>query len=144
MSLKSHSCWYANLYALFAICLLTGICANGQNLIGYKGTEIRKYMDENCRNMSSEKVVNNKFKYLKYADNSDSKTLLFFINNDSICKSVRLICNNIVKEEKMKEFDKIYKRSGENRWIDSRNGINYIVELSNEKWSCVITIKPEK
>ena len=85
---------------LSAFLILTCYFVNGQNLIGYNGKEIRKYMKENRRDMNFENVTNNKFKYLKYSDSSDSQTFLFFLNPDSVCKSVRIICDAGVKAEK--------------------------------------------
>jgi hypothetical protein len=129
---------------LSAILISTCIFTYGQNLIGYKGKEIQKYMKENRMELSSEKVINYRFKYLKYSDTSDSQTLFFFLNPDSVCKSVRLICDQNVKAEKVKEFNSIYKKSSENRWIDKREDKDYLVEIRDEKWSCIITIEPDK
>ena len=94
--------------------------------------------------MNSKKVVNDKFSYLKYSDSADSQTLLFFLNQDSICKSVKMICDLNVKAEKEKEFNAIYKTNGENQWIDKRDGKDYFVMIRSEKWSCIITIEPTK
>ena len=124
--------------------MLTGFFANGQNLVGFNSKEIQKYMMENRLEMSVEKVTNNRFKYLKYSNNTESQTLLFFFTNDSICKSVRLICDLGAKAEKVKEFDSIYKKSGENKWSENRNGKDYRIEIKDEKWSCVITIEADK
>jgi len=129
---------------LFAVLSLIRICTYGQNLIGYNDKEIRKYMKDNHREMSFDNVTNSKFKYLKYSDRSDRQTLLFFLNPDSVCNSVRLICDLSIKADKVKEFNSIYKKSGENRWIDKRDGKDYLVEISDEKWYCIITIEPDK
>lgn len=123
---------------------MTVFCANGQNLIGYSGKEISKYMKDNSRDMSSEKVINDKFKYLKFTNNSDTQTLIFFIDNDSICKNVRLICSNMLKDEKVKEFDSIYKKNGNNGWIDEHDGRKYLIRLRNEEFSFIISIEPDK
>jgi hypothetical protein len=129
---------------LFAVLSLIRICAYGQNLIGYNDKEIRKYMKANHLEMSFDNVTNSKFKYLKYSDRSDRQTLLFFLNPDSVCKSVRLICDLSIKADKVKEFNSIYKKSGEDSWIDKRDGKNYLVEMREEKWYCIITIEPDK
>jgi len=129
---------------LSAILILACNFANGQNLVGYNGKEIQKYIKENRSDLNSEKVTNNRFKYLKYSDSSDSQTFLFFLNPDSVCKSVRIICDVHKKADKVKEFDSIYKKSGENRWIDMREGKDYLVKIRDEKWSCIITIEPDK
>jgi len=124
--------------------IFTGSEATCQNLIGYNCKEIREYMKKNCRQMNPEKLTNNQYKYLKYSDNSESQTILFFLDNDSICKSVRLICDTGIRNEKIKEFDSIYKRSGKNRWLDNRDGVEFFVEMKDEKWTCVISFESEK
>jgi len=94
--------------------------------------------------MSYNNVTNNDFKYLKYSDSWDSQTLLFFLKPDSVCKSVRMICDVSIKAEKIKEFNSVYKLIGENRWVDRRKGKNYIIEIMDDKWTCIITIEPDK
>jgi len=129
---------------LYAILMLSNFCTYGQNLVGLNGRDIQKYMKDNHKELNSEKVINDRFKYLKYSDSSNSQTLLFFLNNDSVCNSERFICDMSLKQDKVKEFDSIYKKSGNNRWVDHRDGKNYLIEIRDEKWSCVITIEPEK
>ncbi|MGD0756031.1 MAG: hypothetical protein ABR927_13340 [Bacteroidales bacterium] len=130
--------------ALFAALILTCFCTYSQNLIGYKEKEILKYMKENRHDMNYNNVVNSKFSYLKYSDNSEDQTVLFFLNPDSVCRSVRIICDISIKPQKMKELDSQYTRKGENKWIDKRGGKEYLVEIMEGKWSCVISIEPEK
>jgi hypothetical protein len=129
---------------LTAFFLLTGIYAQGQNLIGFKHQEIRKYMKENQREMNYNNVVNSKFSYLKYSDNLERQTVLFFLNRDSVCKNVRIICDSSLKLQKVKELNSLYAKKGENKWIDKRNGKEYIIELSDGKWSSVISIEQKK
>jgi hypothetical protein len=79
------------IFLLSAVLILTCICARSQNLIGLKDKEIRKYMKENHIDMNYNAVINSKFNYLKYSDNLENQTVLFFLNPDSICRSVRII-----------------------------------------------------
>ena len=44
----------------------------------------------------------------------------------------------------MKELDSQYMKSGENKWIDKRDGKDYVIEMMEGKWSCVVSIEPEK
>ncbi len=128
------------LLSLFSFsCLLSG-----QNLIGFKDFEIRRFMKENKGDMNINKVNNYSFNYLKYTDNSDSQTLLFFLTTDSVCRSIRIICDSIVKTEKVKEYNSLYKKKGENIWVDTRNGKDYLIEIRDEQWCSVITIEPFK
>lgn len=132
------------IFTLSLLLTLSGLNVTGQNLVGYNVDEIKKYMKENRREMNFEKVINSRFKYLKYSDSGGSQTILFFLNQDSVCSSMRMICDLSVTAEKIKEFDTIYKKKDENSWIDSRNGKKYLVAIKDEKWSCVITIEHEK
>lgn len=129
---------------LSAVLLLICICAQSQNLIGYRGNEILKYMKDNRSEMNYNTIVNTKYSYLKYSDNAENQTLLFFLNPDSVCKSVRIICDVSMKSEKVKEFNSQYMKSGENRWIEKRDGKDYLIEIMEGKWSCVISIESEK
>jgi hypothetical protein len=129
---------------LSAALILTFICAQSQNLIGYRPNEIFKYMKENRSEMNYNNVVNSKFSYLKYSDNSDNQTILFFLNPDSVCKGVRIICDINMKSEKVDEFNSQYIKKGKNQWIDKRNGKEYLIDIIDGKWSCVVSIEPEK
>jgi hypothetical protein len=144
MSLKFHSRDYMKIVTLSAVFILTCICAQSQNLIGYKEKDIVQYMKVNRSEMNFNNVVNSKFSYLKYSDNQDNQTVLFFLNPDSVCRSVRIICNATMKAEKEKEFNSRYIKKGENRWIDKRDGKDYLIEVNDGQWSCVISIEPYK
>jgi len=129
-------------FFLLFVLLTLSVYLSGQNLIGYKDFEIRKYMKENKGNLNINKVNNDRFNYLKYTDDSETQTLLFFLGTDSICKSVRIICDSVTKDEKIKEYNTYCKKTDENIWVDRRNGIDYLIEIKDEQWSSVITIKP--
>ena len=144
MLLKFHRSFQMKITTFCIILLFT--CSNnyGQNLIGYKNDEIKKFMKENHKDMNYNKVRNSLFSYLKYSDNSDNQTILFFLTPDSVCKSIQLICNSTLKNDKIKELDANYRKLGDYSWLDDRNGNKYLITLKDEKWSCSITIKPDK
>jgi hypothetical protein len=129
---------------LSAALLLICIWGHSQNLVGYRENDIRKYMKENRHDMNYNNVVNSQFRYLKYSDNSENQTLLFFLDADSVCKSVRIICDVSMKPEKLKEFNSHYTKNGDNRWLNKRDGKDYLIEITDGKWSCVISIEAKK
>jgi hypothetical protein len=129
---------------LSVVLMLTCFYAQSQNLIGYKQKEILKYMKENRSDMNFNNVVNSQFSYLKYSDNSEKQTLLFFLSPDSVCKSVRIICDIDMKSQKVQEFNSQFMKRGKTQWIDKRNGKEYLIEIMDGKWSCVISIEQEK
>ena len=132
------------LFSFLAVLLLVSFTGNSQNLIGYKADDIRNYMADNRSDMNMEKVNNKSFRYLKYSDKYDTQTILFFLNHDSVCQNIRIVCNPIIRDTKIKELDSSYSKSGKNRWIDNRSGKNYYIRLDDDEWSFTITIEPEK
>jgi len=129
---------------LSAALVLICITADSQNLIGYKAEDIIKYMKVNRKEMNYNDVVNNKFSYLKYSDNLENQTILFFLGPDAVCKSERIICDISLKSSKVREYNSQYKPIGQNKWVDRRGDKTYIVELLDGKWSCVVSIESEK
>lgn len=128
--------------ALTVILTLFNLSLSGQNLIGYNEKEIRQYMRDKQKNMDYQNFTNNStFKYLKYVDRDDSQTLLFFLTADSVCKSIRLICDKSLKTQKTREFDNIYKKGGDNVWTEIKEGKKYIIELKDEDFSLSITFR---
>jgi hypothetical protein len=126
-----------------AVVLLTGLNLNSQNLIGYKAVDLKKYMSENRSDMNLDKVNNKSFSYFKYSDKYDAQTILFFLTPDSVCKNIRIVCNNSIMDAKIKELDSAYLKSDKNTWIDKREGKSYRVRLVDDDWSFSITIEPE-
>jgi hypothetical protein len=128
---------------LLSVLILASSLTFGQNLIGYHDTEIRNFMTQNRKDMHFNKVRNSLFSYLKYSDNADNQTILFFLTPDSVCKGVRVICDNTLKPEKIKELNANYKKIGDGKWVDNHNGKSYLIKFKEEEWSCSITIEPE-
>lgn len=114
--------------------------ASGQNLIGYNAAGIMNYMAENRRDLHSVRVKNDLFRYLKYTDSSDNQTIFFFLSADSVCRNIRMIFDQSLKNSKIKELNSSYARINESKWLDYRDGKEYLVEMFDEQWSLVITI----
>jgi len=101
--------YIASLVLLFFIC---SVKLSAQNLIGYNAKDIKLYMTQNQKGFINQSIINNNiFKYLKYTDRKETQTLLFFLSADSVCKSVRLVCDMTLKAEKIKELDSTYRKS---------------------------------
>lgn len=123
------------------ILFLISLSLNGQNLIGYSEKDIRQYMAENQKTMTFQNFINNStFKYLKYSDKEGTQTLLFFLNEQLFCKSIRLVCDKSLKTEKTNEYNSLYRKTGENKWIETKNGKSYLIEIKDEEWSFNVTI----
>ena len=144
MLLKSLRIYLHKLILPVAILFAYSDMAIGQNLIGYNEQYIINYMKDNHSEMSYNGVTNNKFNYLKYSDSSDNQTILFFLDNKSVCSSMRMVCNYSIKNAKINEFNSIYESKDRYKWINNRDGKKYLIEMKDETWNCIVTIEPDK
>jgi hemin uptake protein HemP len=69
---------------------------------------------------------------------------LFFLGQDSVCRSVRIVCDKNMMPLKVKELNSQYVKKGDNKWIDKHEGKSYMIELQEGNWSCIISIESEK
>src|SRR5450631_4131004 len=122
------------IFKLSALLLFICIQVQSQNLIGLNHKEIREYMKENCSALNYNNVVNDKFIYLKYSDNDEDQTFLFFLDSDSICRNIKIICDRGLKDQKTREFNTMYIKSGENEWTQKKDGKEFLIQVSDEKW----------
>lgn len=144
MLLRSHSQTFLRIFILTAAMMFVCTYTHGQNLIGYKAMDIQKYMKTNHTEMHYNSVVNSKFSYLKFSDNLETQTVIFFLNKDSICRSVRIICDLNMKTTKVNELNSKYSKTGQNKWVDKHGGKKYNIDLEEGNWSCIISIEAEK
>ena len=117
------------------------VSVSAQNLIGYKLRDIKKYMRENQRSMSFQGLTFNKtFKYAKFADRDGMQTTLFFLTADTVCKSIRMVCDKSMKTDMLKDLDQKYRKTGTNQWTGGKEGTDYLIELRDEEWTFNLTI----
>jgi hypothetical protein len=131
-------------FSFLVVLFMTFIACSGQNLIGYSSKDITNYMSSDKGDTHMDRVNNKIYRYLKFTDKYDTQTMLFFLNTDSVCNYIRIICNNSIRGVKVKELDSTFEKKGENFWIDKRSDKKYLIRLVDEEWSFTITMEPEK
>ncbi len=128
--------------AIFVLLFYLASVLSVPNLVGYSEDEIKQYMKENEKSFIFQSFTNNStFKYLKYTDQRDTQTILFFLDTNLKCKLVRLVCDMNLKSSKLKELDAQYIKTGEKTWREIKNGISYIIELREEETTFNINIQ---
>ncbi len=126
---------------IVSLLLLAVNNSKSQNLIGYHIKDIGRYMKENQKNMILQGLTfNNTFRYLKYTDRAQKQTLFYFLTPDSVCRSVRLVCDKEMKESKINELNSRYKKVGDNLWEEDRDGKKYLIDMKEEDWTFNISI----
>jgi len=130
---------------LFLCILFVATSLSAQNLVGLNEKEIMQYMKDNEKGFVFQSLTNNStFRYLKYTDRRETQTLLFFLDSELRCKTVRLVCEKAQRAAKIKELDGKYKKSSENTWEETKDGITYLIELREEDTTFNITINKKE
>ena len=127
------------------ILLLVAACTlqiEAQHLIGLSKDQIDKEVKKLYQGfVLDNSSVNQTYKYLKYINKFDEKTLLVFLTDGDTCKSTRLMCDYTSIEEVKADLNKRLTPAGKNQWIYSVNKIIYKVTLKREEWFFTVFTK---
>jgi len=104
--------------------------------------EIKKLMNEKYRSFDlDEGAKNASYKYLKFVDKYNEETWLFFLSPDDVCTHTKLMSDFSNLDNRLKDLNKNYKKTGNNKWLFVEKGITYTVDLVKEEWFFSIVIK---
>jgi len=127
----------------FILFLLSGLSEIGaQNYIGMNKDEI--IVDMNTLHKSfklNTSAVNPYYKYLKFEDNINEITILFFLSENDKCTLVRKMCDYANINDEIEDLNKKYKKLGKNKWNYSVKGKIYTVTLEESEWYFTISTK---
>ena len=113
--------------------------------MGYTHDKIEKYMRKNHSGLIKDNNTSNEYyDYLKYTDGTDgTSTVYFFLAEDNKCRLVKSMYVHSMKDEVVAELDRLYNRTDDNRWSDSRGRVNALIKLKDEEWFFTVNIEPE-
>lgn len=119
-------------------------CVEAQNFIGMDKEDIKEEMNTRFKNFRlNTSTVNHAYNYLKYEDNINEITILFFLSSDDKCKLVRKMYDYSNINDVVKELNSSYKAKGKDHWIYMDKGKEYDVDLTEGDWFFTVTIKPK-
>jgi len=132
---------------LFNVILLglLGGTAEAQDFIGLPEERIREIMKADRPGLNIDnRVKNNTFRYIKYSSGDDRETWLIFIDEKDRCNGVRITCDNMCYDMKIKELNDLYRSDEPNIWIYKSGGEEIIVRLKQESWFFTVTYERKK
>jgi hypothetical protein len=119
--------------------------SQAQNYIGLTKDEIMKEMDLSYKNFKlNTNTVNPYYKYLKYENEIDEITILFFLSDDDVCTMVRKMCDYANINEELDALNQNCSKISKDAWSCSSKGKMYQVSLEEGEWYFTITTKQKK
>lgn len=123
--------------------LLIGVALEAQHLIGFSKNEVTEKVENWFPDLYlNTSTVNKAFDYFKYEDNSRTKTLLVFFNDEGVSSFSKLMCDYSLYPEIVDSLNHHYTSTGKNRWQESSLWNEYEIELVKQEW--FFTVKTTK
>jgi len=117
----------------------------GQKFIGLPKDAIKGMMKTEMPELYFvDNTTNTSYNYLKYVDDLNEQTLLFFLNENNICTMIRYMCDYSLLNKKKKWLNNTYTKTAENQWGYKEGGKAYEIELDEGDWYFTITTRLKK
>lgn len=124
---------YAFLFCLLGFFYSLGVMGQPK-YIGLEKSEIIEKMKDDKPDFSKAKVINKAYNYLKYQDSFGEQTILFFLNDNDVCTSVKLMSHYVFLGEEVGRLNQKYDQAGDNVWKYKDDGEEYTLELEKGQW----------
>lgn len=126
---------FLNILLLQAVVLFASTRVSAQNFVGMKESAIIKKTESDLPSFKRESdYANERFRYLKYTTADGLQTMLIFLDSNGICTEVRISFDRSIYNEMVKDLNRLYSRSSDNVWTDTRKGRRFSITLSDDTW----------
>jgi hypothetical protein len=130
------------LFILSFLFIQTGFVADAPNFIGMQKNEIIEAMREEHHDfVRDDTFVNQSFNYLKFVDRNEERTLLFFLSDEDLCTSIRLMGDYAGIDVTLNELNSSFHKLNDSTWLDSQDGHHFQISLKKGEWFYTVTTK---
>ncbi|MGM0530541.1 MAG: hypothetical protein ACQER7_04255 [Bacteroidota bacterium] len=108
-----------------------------QDFIGKTREEIKTLMQQSEKALSFTKEVNtDKYHYLKFENEENTKTMLFILSDKGVCDYTKLMCDYSLLKSVIDSLNDNYQYQKDQTWIDyeSDQEKDYLIELEKQDW----------
>ena len=129
------------LFLLF--CIITDL--SSQNFIGLHKDSIDIIIKTKEKDFKPDDfVVKKVYNYLKYVDGINQQTWLFFLDDNDICTSTKLMSDYMNYSEVTEKLNSQHKKNGDKEWEYTDKGKTYLISLKEGDWYFTLTTKQKE
>lgn len=113
------------------------LSGDDQSFIGKTEEEIKTLMGQSKKEFSFSKEVDiNKYHYLKFSNENNTKTMLFILSDKGVCNYTKWMCDYSLLRKVVDSLNNNYQYQKDQTWIDytSDGEYNYLIELEKHDW----------
>ncbi len=126
-----------------AVFLLLALTGTAQDFIGMQAEEIKRQMRAGHKDFALDETTKNKvYKYLKYVDEMETRTILFFLSEGDTCTYYKIIYDNDLYNSVVQQLDTTCDRVSDTLWEQTVNGKKYGKVLKRQDWFFSVTTRP--
>lgn len=127
---------------LVILCILIN-GSHAQHFIGKHKDEIKVMMKESKTEFRLDRsMINPVYNYLKYTDEYDEQTLLYFLDDNDYCITSKLMCDYALLNKIINNLNETYtSTNNKNEWMYTIDDEKYIINLYEEKWFFTVITK---
>ena len=125
------------LATLLFFCMLS---MKSQGFIGLHESDIIRSMDmEHPGLVLQSDVRNSSVRYLKYLSRDNQETWIIFLDEQGICKGVRITCANSRYDSRIRELNELYQPGLRNMWSYTEKSGQIDVSLRRDDYYFTVT-----
>ncbi len=113
-----------------------------QEYIGLTADEVREMMRQRKDFHLDETTVNKVYRYLKYVDDLETRTILFFLSDEDVCTFYKEIYENSMLKRVQERLDSTCRRVADTLWVKETAEGKYEKELKRQSWFFSVTTRP--
>jgi len=120
---------------ILLIILLSAAELHAQPYIGLSKEEVQTQMKQANREFKLDRMVTQQaFNYLKYVNDSETKTMIIFFDEDDICTYTKTVCDYSEYDFVLDDLKKACRKVDDNTWEYRENGKTYVITLEESDW----------
>jgi hypothetical protein len=87
-------------------------------------------------------TVNTSFKYMKYVDMLDQRTILFFLNDGDTCNVIKFMLDYDYLDKYRTYYNEHFRMLEKDVWVDDGVRVPTRIKMKEEKWYFSLVLEP--
>jgi len=121
--------------------ILAGVATElvAQPLIGLSKDEVQTLIKSSYRDFKQDRSVTQQaFNYLKYVNDSQTKTWIIFFSEDDICTHTKTVCDYSEYDFVLDYLKKSCRKVTDKSWEYREEGKTYLITLEESDWYFIL------
>ncbi|MFZ5941930.1 MAG: hypothetical protein ACOYXB_15285 [Bacteroidota bacterium] len=115
--------------------LMTGMQLNAQKVIGLSKDEVQALVKSSVKEFKLDKSITQQaFNYLKYVNDSQTKTWIIFFSEDDICTHTKTVCDYSEYDFVLDDLKKSCRNVADKTWEYKEDGKTFVITLEESDW----------